>query len=219
MIDLSEALKEHISQNEPCKKFSADPLKIVEDSIIKLSPTMYKLEFLVTMSELYQNKIISKPIPTYESDSLLNMEEIIKFESYSLMSKFTIANKNRKIINSSHVLRLPKEILVQYLGKDEFMKLKTQKGLISDDFMALYNKDTQNQEMVLIPKDNYNILLSMNNSAKKFLEYFREKCDLNIVNPAPNTFVIKGISKDFRKSESEIVFLAKNQVYIHLKKV
>lgn len=219
MADFPEALKEYIMQNEPRKKFSADPLKIVEDFIIKLSPTMYKLEFLVTMSDLYQNKIIPKPAPTYESDSLLNMKEIIKFESYSLMSKFTIENKNRKIINSSHVLRLPKEILIQYLGRDEFMKRKTQKGLISDDFMALYNKDTQNKEMVLIPKNNYNIMLSMNNSARKFLEYFREKCDLSIINPAPNAFVIKGISKDFRKPESEIVFFAKNQVYVHLKKV
>jgi hypothetical protein len=229
MDELIEALKQYIQQNN-IKKISIGNLKIVEDRKEKISESMYKLEFLVTLSDVYSTKFLIKkseqrsfenasPQITmqpqqYIGESLLDMDEIVKSASYSSMTKFNLEKK--KDINQSYTLRLPKEVLKQYLGDQEFLRCKTQKGLISTDFMMLCNKGVETKEMLLITKNNYDIFQSMNHSAKKFLEYYDEKYNLDIVSVNPGTFIIKGIPHQLRCPGQSIVFYADKQMYVKM---
>jgi len=226
MVTIEEALKEHISSSKAGKISPSRRIIIVEDKVRKISERMYALEFLVRVSE---NNLTLQSMPSlnkfqrtydqhaYESEALLNPDDIIKSEFYDSMNKFRIDTITT--VDKSYVLRLPKKILVQYLGDDEFMKCKKQKGLITDDFILLCGRDVTNKDIILIPKKNFFIMSNMNNSARKFLDYFGAMEDANIVSTTPSAFILKGVPSNIRQPRNEIRFFSDNQVYIHLEKI
>jgi len=220
MTKLSEVLKEYIISRKNQNKIPpTSTLNIMEDSIKKMSDKMYKLEFLVRISEENTPSNISTIQShnlEYESESLLHREDIINSEFYNTMSEFSV--DETKAVQKSYLLLLPRNILIQHYGMDEFLRLKQQKGIISEDFMILCSKNNKDKEIILMPKNNYEAISQMGKSAKKFLNHFKERHDVYISTTTPGAFKINGVPITIRRPGRGIRFYADNQFYVQLEK-
>ncbi|MGV8140874.1 MAG: hypothetical protein ACP5NW_00365 [Candidatus Woesearchaeota archaeon] len=220
MIKLSEAIREHIiSRKSKYKISSTAKVTILEDRIKKMGDKMYTLEFLVRVSDENAPSNIStiqSNGPIYESESLLHIEDIMNSEYYSNMSEFSI--DNTKTVQKSYLLLLPTKILIQHYGMEEFLRLKKQKGTISEDFMILCDKNNKDKEIIMMPKNNYEAMSKIGKPAQKFLNHFKERYDIRISTTTLGAFKINGIPASIRRPGRGIRFYADNQFYIHLEK-